>query len=225
MIFNTFEFISYALETVRCHCRSNPSCINKDDGYKSRCPCAGNKKRCNKKCLCRNCKNKEEELLPATSTSCRCGRWKKSREFVACSNVAGQNQTRCPCFKAGKGCANDCHCFNCQNEFGRHIPLSRTLPSPKRRKRENTKYRPKRTTKYLEENNDELPRGSWSLMEAVGLNCSYKIAQNLDNYTEELVTLIYNTIAMQCKNNKVNIMIREKSERQIKAKLNYINKM
>ena len=99
------------------------------------------------------------------------------------------------------------------------------MPSPKRRKRENTKYCPKRTTKYLEDNDDELPAGSWSLMEAAALYCSHKIAQNLDNYTEELVRLIYNTIAMQGNNNEISITIKEKSERQIKAKLNYVNKM
>lgn len=100
------------------------ACGKTEEGKRVRCPCARSGKLCTKKCRCRRCSN-----MPfgrggkmTLSAGCRCGedtyRRTKNLGFVACVDIKGKRQTKCPCYSVQQGCDEKCRCFNCQNSFG-----------------------------------------------------------------------------------------------------------
>ena len=97
------------------------------EGKRVRCPCVRSGRLCTEKCKCRRCSNMlfrrgGKTTLKRRTAGCRCGediyRRTKNLGFVACVDVKGKRQTKCPCYSIEQGCDEKCKCFNCQNSFG-----------------------------------------------------------------------------------------------------------
>ena len=123
------------------------TCADVQGRRMSKCPCYSNGRGCDNKCRCINCENvfgasnrpfkipqpKRSRMSEPVIIGCRCGEERKTidPDFVACNNVQGQRKSRCPCFRAGKGCSEYCKCFNCKNNFGISSKAGE-IPLPKR---------------------------------------------------------------------------------------------
>ena len=147
-------------QDTSCNCgrkatsRSQRFCVQATIEKNSHCPCVLNKSKCNSKCKCLKCANREEKK---EELSCRCGESsrKKSQlegvETKYCTNVTGKRQSKCGCYKKGQPCSRLCACYLCGNEYGQREVDSDS--GDVRRKRKMTSSPPslkrKRTTTFL----------------------------------------------------------------------------
>ena len=120
-------------------------------------PAVLNKSKCNSKCKCFNCGNREEKK---EELSCRCGessRKKSQLEGVErkyCTNVTGKRQTKCGCYKKGQPCSRLCACYLCGNEYGQREGESDSGDVHRKRKMTSSPPSLKRTptTMFLKNN-------------------------------------------------------------------------
>ena len=181
-----------------------------------------------------NIDNESEDVHEADREDmkpCRCGKsgnnGKSGDNGKKSCNSGGKYSSRCKCFKFKKPCTG-CKCVNCDNPYNGVPPVSNnnkvTSTVKQSRKRIKLDVSRKKTSAFMSDMGEPIRQGHWNTYETSLVQCIIALP-TVDKNDAKKVCEIYNFVVnLSC----IRIMaldLREKSDKQVRGKLEHLSKM
>ena len=165
--------------------------------------------------------NKCDEKMPKEITSCSCGVNSADQTRKSCIPLLHYN-TQCKCYKQSQSCTSICRCKNCANPCGER----RSLPSKRKRTPHSLQIPLPNSKKFAEDRGESVVAGVWSEFETIVVLEIFCFHENQD---KTIITKYYNDVVFYSSSLfcldplPENVVLREKSIRQVEAKLRNVS--